>query len=633
VGIYSFTPDPSSPQNNPALTAGDELWFDEKSDVYWAWNNALWQIARGGQGTQNPLANYFSSMQESDIEGFGGYNGATALFTALSDCNIFLENIHKAYDLMDGERKQWMAEVKFLKAYFHFWLMRMYGPIPVIRENIEVSEGSADVQRLREPIDNVVAYIVELLDEAYPDLEDIQLNPARDYGRPTQTIALALKAQVLTYAASPLFNGNPVSIFANYTDANGVKLFPEKDDSKWQTAADALNAAILKAHGNGHKLYNFRESGEAFLPKLSDATINAMQVRGAVTEQPWNGNPENIWGDARISSNELQRLCIPAMEGVHHGSGNFPRNYAPTLRIVEQFYTKNGIPIEDDKEWTDKLNRFYEPRTITEDDRQYFMYGNGTEYSALVHFDREPRFYASISFDRGTIYGFNDFGYGRDNSDATTNMYVTRWDPSFMWVNDERYSATGYIVKKLLHYKTSINFETQDSPTYTHYPFPVIRLADLYLMYAEALNEATSGGDEATPNPEAYEWIDAVRTRTGLGRVVDSWREYATPDKQNKPLSKGGLRQIIQRERLNELAFEGARFWDLRRWMLAKEYMNGKPIRGLNAKVETRDEFYKVQTLWTQKFEDKDYFWPVKTETVLRNPRLKQSPGWETHEY
>jgi hypothetical protein len=634
VGIYSFLPNLSSTGSNPALTAGDEIWFDEKSNVYGVPNN-LWNIARGRQGTNNPLANYFSSIQESDIEGFDGYNGATALFTALSDCNIFLENIHKPYDLMNDERKQWSAEVKFLKAYFHFWLMRMYGPIPVIRENIPISEGAAAVQRLREPIDNVVSYIIELLDEAYPDLEDVQLNRLRDLGRPTQTIALALKAQVLTYAASPLFNGNTIPIFADYTDANGVKLFPEKDDSKWQTAVDALKTAIDKAHGNAHRLYDFRKSGEEFLSVLSDATINAMQVRGAVTEQ-WN--EEIVWGDPR-STNEIHRVCIPAMRSVHHGSGNFPRNYAPTLRIVEQFYTKNGIPIEDDKEWVGRELYEYNPslslklRTITNDDRLYFYVGDGTQHTALLHFDREPRFYGSITFDRGTFYGFNDNGYARDNSEVATNMYYTTWDPSFMWVNDERYSVTGYIVKKLIHYRTSINFDTQDFPTFIRYPFPAIRLADLYLMYAEALNEATPGGDDATPNPEAYKWIDEVRTRTGLRGVIVSWADHATPDKQNKPLTKGGLRQIIQRERLNELAFEGARFWDLRRWLLAKDYMNGKPVRGLNARVETYDEFYKVQTLHTQTFNDKDYFWPIKTETVLRNPQLKQSPGWETYSY
>jgi hypothetical protein len=623
VGVYSFLPALANAGQNPALTAGDEIWFDEKSNVYGV-STAMWYIARGDQGTQSPIGNYFSSIQEGD-----GYNGATAMFTALSDCNIFLENVHMAYDLSDSEREQWSAEVKFLKAYYHFWLMRMYGPIPVIRENIAVSEGAAAVQRLREPIDEVVKYIVELLDEALPDLESPQLNPLRDYGRPTQTIALALKAQVLTYAASPLFNGNTIPIFANYTDANGVKLFPEKDDSKWQKAADALKIAIDNAHTQ-HRLYDFSKSGASFLPNLSKETIDAMQVRGAVTER-WN--EEIIWGDTR-STNALQRVCVPVINSVHTGSGSFARNYAPPLHIVEQFYTKNGIPIEEDAEWVDiPPSAFYETRDITQADRLYFHYSSATQHSAKVNFDREARFYGAITYDRGTFYGFNETGYARDNGPDYHNMYKTLWDPSFAWQNDERYPITGYLVKKWVNYRTSIDMNGQGEPTYERYPFPAIRLADLYLMYAEALNEATSGDDNVAPNPEAYKWIDTVRARTGLRGVIVSWAEHAIPSQQSKPLTKGGLRKIIQRERLNELAFEGARFWDLRRWLLAKEYIHDNHIRGLNARTKVYDEFYNVQDLYTQRFDDKHYFWPIRVETVLRNPQLKQSPGWETYDY
>jgi hypothetical protein len=639
AGIYSFLPQLSSTYNNPALTAGDEIWFDEMSSVYGT-SNLLWQIAQNRQGTQNPLANYFSSMQEGDgIDGFGGYYGGLALFTALSDCNIFFENVHRAYDLGDGDRKQWTAEVKFLKAYFHFWLMRMYGPIPVIRENIDASAGLTETQkRQREPIDNVVNYIVQLLDEALPDLEDVQENRLRDLGRPTQTIALAFKAQVLTYAASPLFNGNTIPIFANYTNADGVKLFPEKDDSKWQTAAEALRVAINAAHANLHRLYDFRTmSGEGFIANLSKETIDAMQVRGAVTE-PWND--EIVWGDTKgliggdAGTNLLQRVCLPAMTPAHHGSGNFPRNYAPPLRIVEQFYSKNGIPIDEDKDWANITpDQYYELRTITYDDRLYFHHDEAKPtHSAKVNFDREARFYGSICFAEGTYYGFNERGYANDNTNTDTMMHFVTWDPGFVRISDERYSVTGYLVKKLVNYKTSINFEGQEPPTRVRYPFPAIRLADLYLMYAEALNEATPGDDNVTPNSEAYKWIDTVRARSGLKGVKESWATHAkTAALQNKPLTKGGLREIIQRERLIELAFEGARFWDLRRWLKAKEYMNGTPVRGLNAVQNiTYDEFYKVRTLFTQTFEDRHYFWPIKVETVLRNPQLKQSPGWET---
>src|SRR3546814_12858270 len=70
----------------------------------------------------------------------------------------------------DMEKDRWKAEAKFLKAYYHFWLLRLYGPIPVIRENIPISAGPEDVKVVREPVDAVVDYIVQLLDEAAPAL-------------------------------------------------------------------------------------------------------------------------------------------------------------------------------------------------------------------------------------------------------------------------------------------------------------------------------------------------------------------------------------------------------------------------------------------------------------------------------
>jgi hypothetical protein len=154
------------------------------------------------------------------------------------------------------------------------------------------------------------------------------------------------------------------------------------------------------------------------------------------------------------------------------------------------------------------------------------------------------------------------------------------------------------------------------------YAFPIIRLADLYLMYAEALNEA----GEATPSPDVYTCIDLVRARTGLAGVVESWREHAI--EPGKPLTQAGMRDIIHRERLNELAFEGARYWDLRRWKLAETYMN-RPVRGLNIYGEKAADFYQVIEVYPLKFEKKDYFSPIRTGTLIKNTNLLQSPGWK----
>jgi hypothetical protein len=171
----------------------------------------------------------------------------------------------------------------------------------------------------------------------------------------------------------------------------------------------------------------------------------------------------------------------------------------------------------------------------------------------------------------------------------------------------------------MLHFRSSVP-DNSNSFSQWRYAFPIIRLADLYLMYAEALNETLPA-----PTDEVYYYIDMVRERTGLRGVVESWRDYSSDPE--KPLNQDGMREIIRRERLNELAFEGARFWDLKRWKLAKEYMN-RPIRGLNIRGSTPEDFYQETEIYPLKFETKDYLWPIRQRVLLTNRRLVQNPGW-----
>lgn len=594
-GCFAFLPFFADASVNPALLGGDEVWYiDPVSGI----NPRLWYIARGNQGTNSPLADYWSSQ-------FVTYSrsGGLPLFTGIRDCNIFLENIHRPFDLEDFERNQWIAEVKFLKAFFHFWLLRMYGPIPVIRTNIPISANTSEVQVYREPIDSVVSYIVELLDEAVEGLPLVTNSKALEMGRPTKPMALAVKAQALTLAASPLFNGNPD--YAAVVDKRGVQLFPQEYKAeKWKLAADAIKEAIEVAHEAGHGLFDFRSTSVAF--NLSEETISAMQVRGAATER-WNS--EIIWGDGNTNTESLQRACHPAFFLIQN-RGILWRNYAPTLRVVEQFYTSNGVPIEEDKDWVD-----VDPMELRRGDAGHKYYIEQGFETINLHFNRESRFYGSVFFDGGTLYG-----NGRTTND--NNLWVTRMkngDPSGGPTPIDRHSSTGYLCKKFVHYLTEVADDGSRIVPY-RYPFPVIRLADLYLLYAEALNEWKD-----QPDAEVYEYIDLVRHRTGLKGVVESWSTHSL--QPEKPTTQTGMREIIQRERLNELAFEGARFWDLRRWKLAKEYLN-KPVRGLSILGETADDFYKVRTVFPLQFSDKDYLWPIRQSEILNNKNLVQNPGW-----
>jgi hypothetical protein len=183
------------------------------------------------------------------------------------------------------------------------------------------------------------------------------------------------------------------------------------------------------------------------------------------------------------------------------------------------------------------------------------------------------------------------------------------------------YSITGYTAKKMHSVKDIV---TTTSFSREFYPFPIYRLADLYLMYAEAVNEAE--GPDGPNSGKMFEYLDAIRDRGGLAGVKESWVKFST--NPNKPNSQAGLREIIQRERTIELAFEGKRFWDIRRWKKITE-LNEQP-RGWNIMGENEEDFYKVINAYprTITFSTKDYFFPIKQSDLYVNDHLIQNYGW-----
>jgi hypothetical protein len=599
-GLYGFLPYHASVASNPAFYAGEETWLFKNFDKDRYFNSRMWEIAIGEQGTESPIGNYWASSSDNfDLK------GGRPLFTAIRDCNVFLENIHKPVDLEDWERKEWIAEVKFLKAYFHFWLLRMYGPIPILKENVPIYEDTETVSIFREPVDEAFSYIVELLDEAIPDLPLIVMNLTENLGRISKPTALAFKAKVLLYEASPFYNGN--SAYTNMMiDKRGIDLFPsDYDHEKWKKAIDAAKEAIEVSHEAGHKLFDFESTG--LTRSLSEETSLAMQVRGAVTEL-WND--EIIWANPNsttVGKGSIQFASMPAFAAINTVYGDFAKTYGPTLNVVEQFYTENGVPIEEDKDWVGI--DIYE---LQKGDEKHKYYISQNWETIKLHFNREARFYGSVIFD-GSLY----FGNG---AMTDKDMWVTELKEGSPNTISLTYGPiTGYLAKKVLNRYTSTTKQTS-TINYYRYAFPVIRLADLYLMYAEALNEY-----KETPDDEVYEYIDLVRKRTGLNGVVESWANHSLePD---KPLSREGMREIIRRERLIELAFEGHRYWDLRRWNLLEEYMN-KPIRALNVWAKTTEEFNQPIVLDYPVFEKKDYLWPIRQGNLTLNSNLMQNPGW-----
>lgn len=599
---YSYVPVQASVTENFALVAGDEIWYYAEQDYYMN-NTTSLRLAKGLQNVADPYCNFWEGSR-------GGYN----LFVAIRDCNIFLENLRDIPGLETTERDWWLAEVKVLKAYFHFLLMRMYGPIPIIETNLSVDASPEEARVKRQPVDDVVAYLVALLDEAIDSgsLPDKIQYTQSDYGRITLPAAKAIKAQILVFAASDLFNGNQE--MAGFVDKDGTQLINTQfDPEKWVAARDACKDAIETAEAGGHALYEFKD----LLPigEVNPIVRHELTLRTTITKR---FNQELIWGVGPNSVNALQQWCQPRLTSHHAADFNqTKKSHAPTLNAVESFYSANGIPISEDKTW-DYASR-YDTVKITgqlADDHKYTLQSD--YITARLHTYREPRFYAYVGFDGGKWFSLETTDDNNIPSIGAKTGQLSGRNGLELW------SSTGYFTKKLVNYENVI---TQATTQIIEYTFPIIRLSDLYLMYAEALNE-TASSESARPDDEVYEYVQRVRHKAGLdveSTLTETWAEYSRVPL--KPTTKAGMREIIRQERMIELAFEGPRYWDLRRWKLAGEYFS-KPIRGWNVYASDEVGFYQVRNIYFRDFLNRDYLWPISQNEMLRNSNLVQSPEW-----
>lgn len=553
-------------------------------------------VMQGSQNVNDPLLPYWS--------GYKGGQDQFSLFQGINNCNILIANINAVPNMTDEEKKKWTAEAQFLKAYYHFLLMCDYGPVPIIDKNLPISSTLSEIRVKREPVDKCFDYIVSTIDEAMVNLPD-RATELLSLGRVDKTIAAAIKSRVLLYAASPLFNGN-AEYYQNFKNPDGTLLFnSEYDVSKWQKAAEAAKEAIDLAIANGVSMYSFDGDvidSDKMLMRF-ESIRGLYHFRNVFTEK-WN--KELIWGNSHPVSGWWQIQAAAFMKSPTASSNEAAWQWlSPSMQIVENYYTNHGLPINEDI--TFDYEHRYDVTTITSTNRLEAQPGQKT---AIINLNREPRFYACIGFDRG---------YNR----AYSKLFALRMrkgeKPGGRQGYSNDYLITGYLLKKYSHMDSKGDgYGSQ----LIKYPWPIIRMAELYLNYAEALNEVNG------PSQEVYDALNKVRERVSLPKVEEVWADASLAKTVDKHKTKEGLRDIIFQERSIELAFEGHRYIDVRRHKLGDKYFT-KTIKGWNVDEEAIDKFYQIKELDNRIFiTPRDYFQPIKLEEITRNPNLVQNIGW-----
>lgn len=509
----------------------------------------------------------------------GDYRYWSRMYGAFRRCYTFLENLETVPRLDEETKKVYTAETNFLLGYYGFYLMKAYGPFIIPEGIYDYNMLPADYPK-RAKFDECVDWIIGRLDEARGGLLDKQ--PVNATGRATKVIADALKSRVLLYAASPLFNGN-TAFYANTLLDPDTKepLMPQVYDvNKWKKALEASETAIKNAEAAGFELYRGQATED--MPFPADPTEYSLRMTFVDRE-----SKEIIWSDARKEGYyDWQNNATPRDPENDDPSWN---NDSPQLEMVEMFYSENGLPIQEDP-------AFY-PKS------QWFELGKYEgEATCNLHLKREPRFYAWISFHNGW------YELQRDGESRIRTLFRNE-DPQGSGTRTRNYSKTGYLIKK----GVGPSFSTRNG--YSDYPWPLIRLAELYLNAAEAaieVNDLELG----------KKYLNKVRERAGVPAVEVSWSGVAD-------LTQDKLRQIVHQERNIEFFLECHYRWDMNRWLESEKVMNSNP-HGLNIAGKTDEEFFQpimVNMRWGFS-SPANYLLPIETKEMNMNTRIVQNPGY-----
>jgi starch-binding outer membrane protein, SusD/RagB family len=483
--------------------------------------------------------------------------------------NMTIANIDNLLDANQEQKNQLLGQAFALRALFHFELVKRWGGMPYIDEVLSLEEN---FERERLSYHESILKIVEDCDRAF-ELLPQQWDNA-NIGRVTKGMPLALKSRALLYDASPTYNqGN--------------------DPSRWEKAAGAAWEIIEYAESTG--IYELIDASEAITMDV-DNVNGSDYAKGTIEElknyrEIFYGNPinkETIFNRYRGPLSTSNRTMVsPRYMWPPNDIGGTSHTIcvSPLQNLVDRYEMNNGWPI----------------------DAPESGYNLQNPYVA-----RDPRFYNNILFNKVVWAPALDRGF------TSLELYDGAKYRNF--ANTDQGSSTGYLVRKYWpeDFMRSNIYDVQQ-------PYIFFRLAEMYLNYAEAVNEfAGSTGTVSGSSLTALEAINRIRNRVGMPGV----HKRFTAD-------KASFRERIWNERSVELCFEGHRWWDLRRWHIGDLPENRTP-RTMHMYPESDLNTYptgyrfeiKSDQFPARVYEEKHYLYPLQLSDVSMFEGFYQNPGW-----
>ena len=518
--------------------------------------------------------------------------------------NLGLENIDKLTNATQEEKNLIKGQLLFMRAWWHEEMIVWFGGMPYV-DHVIAADGPFDLPRLSfQECALRCAEDFRAAADLLPDNWDNTTVGKRTLGkndlRITKVCALGYLGKVLLWAASPL-------------NEKGAQLGAAKSGVTYQynaelagRAADALAEAIADIE-SGKTPYSLAEY------KYSD-------IYNHEADKSSNSNFSDIFyttGQSWKMPGSVEAIMRGPMPDINGSNWNFTKLWGPKVNnLVEHdaiihmptanyinyaYGMENGLPITDPESGFDPTHPFK---------------------------NRDPRFYHDIMFDGfkflNTTPGSDDRPFQYLEMFTGGNMVPTG-DPA----RSANGSRTGYFCQKLVPHQCNRYDGMYNWGGALQTYLPYMRVADIYLMYAEA--GAAIQGPAYKNNKcqrAAVDAINLLRDRVGAGHVAEKYL-----------MDKNKFMDEVRRERACELAFEGFRWNDLQRWLLLTEY----PYN-----VKTRQEFKRVGnydftkndprdaevTGWSETviveraFELKHYLLPLKDEDVYLYGDYPQNPGW-----